>query len=167
MMLRLLPIGLFVVLADQALKWWVSIAIAPGETRIVLPALLNLTHVYNPGAAFGLFPSQQWLFIVAAAGVLLYAWLQRAHIERQPFLMQFGIVLGLGGALGNLIDRVWRGAVLDFVDVFVIPVFNVADMAITVGVACIIWTVLFDRTVEGKDLDEGTFDKEGDEAWKN
>lgn len=142
-MVRLLPIGLLVVILDQLTKWWISGAIPVGERRMVLPALLHVTHVYNPGAAFGLFPSQQWLFIGAAVGVLTYAWMQREYIAGQPLLMRFGIVLGLAGAVGNTIDRVWRGAVLDFIDVIIIPVFNVADVAITVGVACVLWTVLF------------------------
>lgn len=141
------PIGLFVVVADQATKWWISRLIPPGQTRTVLPTMLHFTHVYNPGAAFGLFPSQQWLFISAAVAVLVYAWIERAQIRKQPVIMQIGIALGLAGAIGNTIDRIWRGAVLDFIDVIVIPVFNVADMAITVGVALVIWAVLFGQTV--------------------
>lgn len=157
-MWRLLPIGLIVILADQATKWWVSGAIPPGQTRMVLPTLLHLTHVYNPGAAFGLFPSQQWLFISAAVAVLLYVWFQREHIRRQPVVMQLGIVLGLAGAVGNTIDRVWRGAVLDFIDVIILPIFNVADMAITAGVALMIWAVVTRPTIT---------DTKGDDAWKN
>lgn len=154
-MSRLWPIGLLVVAADQATKWWVSGALAHGEVRMVLPTLLYFTHVYNPGAAFGLFPFRQWVFVVAAIAVGLYAWGQRQYIRRQPFLMQLGIVLGLAGAVGNTIDRVWRGAVLDFIDIVIIPVFNVADMAITFGAACMMWTVVFHRPepVNGKTTD--------------
>src|SRR5690625_3217915 len=112
-MVRLLPVGLLVVAADQATKWWVSGAIPVGETRAVLPAMLYFTHLYNPGAAFGLFPSQQWLFIGAAAAVTLYAWMQRGVLRTQPVLLRIGVMLGLAGAWGNTIDRVWRGAVLD------------------------------------------------------
>lgn len=154
-MRRLLPIGLTVVVADQASKWWISGVIPQGQTRVVLPALLHFTHVYNPGAAFGLFPSQQWLFVSAAVAVLLYAWFQREQICKQPLLMQAGIVLGLAGAVGNTIDRLWRGAVLDFIDIIILPVFNVADIAITSGVALVIWTVLVGRH------------EEGDAAWKD
>lgn len=145
-MSRLWALAFIVVAADQVTKWWVSTAIPVGEVRTVLPAMLHLTHVYNPGAAFGLFPKAQWVFLLAAAGVFVYAWVRREDIRRQPFLMRFGIALGLAGAGGNAVDRLLRGAVLDFIDVIIIPVFNVADIAITTGVACIMWTVLMDRT---------------------
>lgn len=136
-------VGLAVVLVDQATKTWVSHTLTPGETRMILPGLLHLTYVYNPGAAFGLFPSQQLLLTIVAGAVLLYAWMQRRLISEQSFAMRLGITLGLAGAVGNTIDRIWRGAVLDFVDVLVLPVFNIADTAIVIGVATLFVVILF------------------------
>lgn len=166
-MSRLWPIGLLVVAADQGTKWWIGHALAVGETRMVLPTLLYFTHVYNPGAAFGLFPSQQWLFIGAAFAVLAYAWAERERIAQQPLLLRFGVVLGLAGAIGNVIDRILRGAVLDFIDIIIIPVFNVADMAITVGVVCIMWTLIVHRPDTGEDASVERRKREGDGTWKN
>lgn len=152
-MSRLTALAFIVVAADQATKWWIRAAIPVGEVRTVLPALLHFTHVYNPGAAFGLLPDARWLFLGAAAAVFVYAWLRREEIRAQPFAMRLGIALGLAGAAGNVIDRLWRGAVLDFIDVFIIPVFNVADMAITTGVSCILWAVVLDRSA-GADAED-------------
>lgn len=141
--MRFSLVGLAVVLIDQATKAWVSHALTPGETRVLLPGMLQLTYVYNPGAAFGLFPSQQVFLTLVAGAVLVYAWMKRRLISQQSFAMRLGITLGLAGAIGNTIDRVWRGAVLDFVDVLVLPVFNVADTAIVTGVAILFLVILF------------------------
>lgn len=141
--MRFSLVGLAVVLVDQATKAWVSHSLTPGEARMILPGLLHMTYVYNPGAAFGLFPSQQLFLTVVAGAVLLYAWMKRHLISQQSFAMRLGITLGLSGAVGNTIDRIWRGAVLDFIDVHVLPVFNVADMAIVTGVAILIAVILF------------------------
>ncbi len=123
---------------------------APGESRTILPGLLHVTHVYNPGAAFGLFPSQQLLLTVIAGALLVYAWIKRRQIRRQSFAMRLGITLGLAGAAGNAVDRVWRGAVLDFIDVPMLPVFNVADTAIVIGVAVLFAVILFQPDGPGR-----------------
>lgn len=136
-------VGLAVVILDQATKAWVSASIAPGETRIVVPGWLHVTHVYNTGAAFGLLASQQVLLTVVAGALLLFAWTQRRFISGQPAPVRLGVALGLGGAVGNTLDRVWRGAVLDFLSVPWIPVFNVADMCIVAGVSVLLAVLLF------------------------
>ncbi|HEY8418108.1 MAG TPA: signal peptidase II, partial [Limnochordales bacterium] len=124
---------------------WVISRLAPGQSRPVLPGLLYLTRLHNPGAAFGLFAYQQELLAAGAVLVLLVAWWRRREIQRLPSGMRFGLALGLGGAVGNLIDRVGRGAVVDFIDILVLPVFNVADTAIVAGVVILIWYVLLGR----------------------
>lgn len=141
--MRFSLVGLAVVVLDQATKAWISYALTPGETRTVIPGLLHVTYVYNPGAAFGLLQSQQLLLTIVAVAVLLYAWSKRHLISQQSFAMRLGITLGLAGAVGNTIDRIWRGAVLDFVDVPWIPIFNVADTAIVIGVIIIFAVILF------------------------
>ena len=141
----MVTLGLVVVVLDQLSKLWVISRLAPGESRPVLPGLLYLTRLHNPGAAFGLFAYHQELLAAGAALVLLVAWWRRRDIQRLPAGMRLGIGLGLGGAVGNLIDRVARGTVVDFIDVLVLPVFNVADIAIVAGAAILIWYVLFSR----------------------
>jgi len=146
---RMVAVGLAVVVVDQAAKWWVVHRLAPGIRNPVLPGLIYLTRVHNPGAAFGLFPYQHILLSLGALGVLFFAWWRRRDIQRLPAGMRFAIALGLGGATGNLIDRLLRSAVVDFIDLGILPVFNVADVAIVTGVALLSWFVLTGRDVAG------------------
>ena len=139
-----------VFLLDQGTKWWVAGTLALGETRTVISGLFNLTHVHNRGAAFGLFAHFEsvWaaaLLIVfsAAAMVLVLVLLWRNHAPR---LAGWGLALILGGAAGNLLDRLRAGRVVDFLDFHLgpyhWPAFNVADAAIVVGAATLIYQVL-------------------------
>jgi signal peptidase II len=133
-----------IVLADQLTKWAVLAHFAPGERR-ELAAFLNLVLVYNKGAAFSMFadaPGWQTPLLIAfalgAAGIVSYLML-RNPAKR---LLCLGLALILGGALGNLIDRVRFGHVVDFIDFHALgwhwPAFNVADSGITVGALLLI-----------------------------
>lgn len=129
---------------DQATKEWALAAFK--EPVAVLPSL-NLVLVHNPGAAFGFLSRaggwQRWFFIAVglAIGVFVAVWLWRAVRAGQRWAPA-GLCLVLGGALGNVWDRIVRGAVVDFIDVYYgtwhWPAFNVADTAITVGAALVI-----------------------------
>ena len=119
------------------------------ESRAVLPDILNITHVQNTGIAFGLFRERGWsliaLAILAATGIIWY-WsrLQRRH-ELVGWPLTLALSLPLGGALGNLLDRVRLGHVIDFIDVGWWPVFNLADAAITIGAALFAWYCIASR----------------------
>ena len=140
--------GLIIVL-DQLTKLWVVSALRLGQS-IELTSFFNLVFVYNPGAAFSFLSDaggwQRWFFVGLALAVS--GWLTlliRQHaVER---LLPLAAALILGGALGNVIDRIRFGAVVDFVDVHAAgwhwPAFNVADSAISLGVALLIWQQLF------------------------
>ena len=132
-------------ITDQIAKEW---ALAALKTPVALMPSLNLILVHNPGAAFGFLSQaggwQRWLFIVVglAIGVLVAVWLrQTARVGHRE--LSTGLSLVLGGALGNVWDRIVRGAVVDFIDIyygrFHWPAFNVADAAITVGAAIVIF----------------------------
>lgn len=140
--------GLIIAL-DQLTKFWVVSALSLGQS-IELTGFLNLVFVYNPGAAFSFLSDaggwQRWFFVVLALAVS--AWLTfliRQHAAER--LLPLAATLILGGALGNVIDRIRFGAVVDFVDVHAAgwhwPAFNVADSAISVGVALLLWQQLF------------------------
>lgn len=134
------PWGLsgLILVADQCTKHLIVSRFAPGESLPILPPLLHLTYVQNPGAAFGLFKGQQRFFILIAVPLILYlSWLLRrgASVRSLP---AWGCALALGGAVGNLIDRLRLGYVIDFIDLRVWPVFNLGDSAITVGVALLL-----------------------------
>jgi len=133
---------------DQLSKWLVQKALALGESIRVLP-FFDLVLVYNPGAAFSFLSSasgwQRHLFtVIALAASALIVYLLRRYAHDRLFC--FALSLILGGAVGNLIDRVLLGAVVDFLDVHAVgyhwPAFNLADSAITVGAALLIWDSL-------------------------
>ncbi len=143
-----------VVLVDQATKVLVSSSLELYE-RIVLLPVLELTRLHNEGAAFSLLASasgwQRWFFILLGSGVslMLMVWLRRIRTPEQT-LLALGLSLVLGGALGNVVDRVWLGHVVDFIHFHwgesYFPAFNVADSAITIGAACL----LLDAFREGR-----------------
>jgi signal peptidase II len=145
---RLGALGLMLATAivDQASKYWVlNLTDLPFGDRIAVMPTLDLVLTWNQGISYGLFrqdgPLGRWLLVGATvvAIVLLAAWLLRA--ERR--LVQAGLALIVGGAIGNLVDRVVHGAVVDFVYFHVLDfswyVFNLADCAIVAGVAALLY----------------------------
>ena len=142
---RWLFASLAIVILDLATKAWVTQAFRLGEVREVT-SFFNLVLVHNTGAAFSILAGaggwQRWLFIGLAIGIcgVLLVLLQRHHEHR---LAATALALLVGGALGNVWDRVSLGYVVDFVQLhaggYYWPAFNVADSAITVGVTLLIW----------------------------
>lgn len=129
-------IVLLVVATDQLTKWWVG---SPDRPRVILEwGFFRIQVVHNTGAAFGLLPGQSLpLMIVAVVGILaLVAIILRAR-RRYRYLISWGTTIGisllLGGASGNLVDRISRGEVTDFISIGIWPSFNVADSAIVTG----------------------------------
>jgi signal peptidase II len=145
---RWLGVSAAVVVADLATKAWVSRAFVPGDVLQVTP-FFNLVLTYNAGAAFSFLAGaggwQRWFFtaVAIAISVALVVMLRRPHRDR---LVPLALSLVLGGALGNLWDRVTLGHVVDFVQLhaagYYWPAFNVADSAICVGVALLVWDAL-------------------------
>jgi signal peptidase II len=138
-----LPVALLVVAADQGAKAWIvglNLGIGGGPD---VPGPLRITLVENPGISYGLFQDgadwTRWLFTVFALAVTvaLGVWARRS--ERLPVALGLGLIMG--GALGNVADRVFRGAVVDFIDARALGfpwIFNLADTAITVGIMLLI-----------------------------
>lgn len=140
MWLFLLPLA--VVIIDQLSKYIVVESMALGESIPLIDGIFHLTYILNPGAAFGMFAHSRLFFIVigvAVIGIIMWA---RKEILASPWEVKAGCGLFLGGAIGNLIDRVRQGTVIDFFDFRVWPVFNIADIAICIGVGLIIWNLL-------------------------
>jgi signal peptidase II len=143
---------LFVVLADQLTKLWIMHSLPLYGKRIIIPGFFNLVHVTNTGAAFGLLAGEHALwrqvFFVGVALVALGA-IFLVYRQTKTKGLVFTIAVGLiaGGAVGNLIDRIRFGAVVDFLDFYVKnyhwPAFNVADSAITVGVGLFLAASIF------------------------
>jgi signal peptidase II len=110
----------------------------------LIPGILSFTYILNDGAAYGIFAGKQGMLItltsVVLVGMIAYAFLMRKKISAMEKL-SLGLIVG--GGIGNLIGRISNGMVLDFIDIHIIPVFNVADIGITVGCFLLIITVLF------------------------
>lgn len=138
-----LLVSLAVLALDQWTKWLVELHLPRHAAEPIIPGLLSLTHVRNTGVAFGLFAAGgadggAWLLtllgLAALAAVGVYFWLA----PRDSRLLLVALALIVGGAVGNLLDRLVSGAVTDFIDVYVgvhhWPSFNVADSAISIGI---------------------------------
>lgn len=138
-------IALIVLIADQASKAWVLENIPLNATLDLLPPLGNvflLTHITNAGAAFGLFPQLSIVFtFVALAVSFAIVWYHRS-IPAGQWLVRISLGLQLGGAIGNLIDRLRFGYVIDMLYVRLVPVFNIADSAIVTGVVLLMWHLM-------------------------
>jgi len=150
---RTQALALIVVLLvlDQLSKWWILTQVMnPPKIIDVLP-FANLVLVWNPGVSFGMFntgsPWAPWILsgFAAAVCIFLLVWMFR---QSEPWVT-FGIAMIVGGAIGNVVDRLIHGAVVDFVDLhaggYHWPAFNVADAAITVGAVLLILDSLFHR----------------------
>ena len=156
-MLKWLGIALAVIVVDHLSKWWVSSTLDYQEAVPVLP-FFSLVLVHNTGAAFSFLADaggwQRWFFIAVglAATVIIVRLLGRHSHEPR---LAFALALVLGGALGNVIDRVVLGHVVDFLYFhyrsLAWPAFNVADSAITIGAALLIWDSLRGKPSATKD----------------
>lgn len=144
-MLKWLGLSGLIIILDQASKAWLAAAFQLGE-KLTLTPFFDLVFVFNRGAAFSFLSNaggwQRWFFVALALGISIWIVIElRRHSAAHR--MSFALSLVLGGALGNVIDRLNYGAVIDFLSFHVAgyfwPAFNVADSAITVGVALLLW----------------------------
>jgi signal peptidase II len=142
---RWLLVSIAVIALDQATKAWVSAVFRDGESLTLTP-FFNLVLAYNTGAAFSVFAGaggwQRPFFItVALVASVTIIYLLRKHAGEQRFSLALSLILG--GAMGNLIDRIVSGPVVDFIQVhagtYYWPAFNVADSAISVGAVLLLW----------------------------
>jgi len=135
-------LGLAVFVADQLLKRLVEEAMVLNESRPVIQDILHLTYIENSGGAFGVLAGNQLLLMagsVVALGVV--AWMLLVQPPSKTMAAGGGLVLG--GAAGNLLDRLSSGGVTDYLDFRVWPIFNLADVAIVIGVGFLVLNALF------------------------
>lgn len=144
-----LIISVIVVIADQLLKWWTVNNIALGTTVFENP-VLSLTYLQNTGAAWNILEGKRWFFYIIsiiAIAVILYFMHQ---LSKSSKIAMIALALALGGTIGNFIDRVRLGYVVDMLQIefFRFPVFNIADMGLTFGVLLLlIYVFMEDRKV--------------------
>ena len=131
-----------VILLDQITKFFALRFLQLNTPVPLIKNFLNLTLVYNRGAAFGFFQNQLFLFVLVslfAIGLILY------NLKTNSIILKLSLSLILGGAIGNLIDRLHFGFVVDFLDLRIWPVFNIADSVITVAALVLSWELLFNK----------------------
>ncbi|WP_165006608.1 MULTISPECIES: signal peptidase II [unclassified Enterococcus] len=133
---------------DQWVKWWITGQLALGETRSVIPGVLSLNHIRNTGAAWSMLEGKMWFFTVVTivAVVVVITLMIRNRTNGNRWFM-IGLSLILAGAIGNFIDRIRLGYVVDMfqTDFMNFPIFNVADISLVCGVICILIYIILDE----------------------
>lgn len=130
---------LLLILLDQASKWWVQWKLIPGQSVPIVPGALYFTLSFNSGIAFGLFPQFGGLFLWLSLAIVVVVTVYYLSLPAPSASTTAIASLLVGGALGNVLDRLRLGHVVDFIDFRVFPVFNLADTAVTC--ATILWIV--------------------------
>jgi len=145
--IKLLSWSLIIVLLDQITKILISRSIIYGDSISILGDVLRFTYIKNPGMAFGIQVGNRIFFTVFAliASIVILVYLFR--LKPENFSARFALASILGGAIGNLIDRIAYKEVIDFIDIRIIrwPIFNIADIAVTLGMILLIAFVMFDN----------------------
>jgi signal peptidase II len=149
---RWLPLSFALVVFDQWTKGWIERHYELGEYTPVF-SWLDIIRLHNPGAAFSFLADaggwQRWFFTIFAVGVsvMLVVWLRKVRLTTEP-LLAIALALVLSGAVGNVIDRIEHGYVVDFIHVHwqqaYFPAFNIADSAITIGAILLLWDAFAD-----------------------
>ena len=141
-------VGLLILAIDHTTKWLANTSLHPRQAIEIIPGYLRLSRVYNSGVAFGLFDNSDhpWkpyalgaMAVVAIAVIFIYS----ARMPSDRRLLQLALAITMSGILGNFIDRILRGYVIDFIEfhiheIFYWPTFNIADSAITIGIALLL-----------------------------
>ncbi len=151
---RLILVSGLIILTDQVTKYLVKINIVLYDQIVIIDNFFNLTHILNPGGAFGFLANSSptlrkfvFLFLSALVAIFVLWFYIRSALEFR--FLSYGLALIFGGAIGNLIDRFIYGKVIDFLDFYVgtshWPAFNVADSAINVGMGILIYNIIFKK----------------------
>ncbi|MBQ2022034.1 MAG: signal peptidase II [Peptococcaceae bacterium] len=136
------------LIADQAVKHLVRTTMVQGQSIPIIENIFHITYIENPGAAFGILANQRMLFLILTAvivGVMIYLYFSLSN-KKSLTAISLGIVVS--GAIGNFIDRFMQGTVTDFLDFRIWPIFNIADIAICVGLALICYFII----IKGEDI---------------
>ncbi|MCA1062301.1 signal peptidase II [Rossellomorea sp. AcN35-11] len=153
-------VALVVIGLDQLTKWLVVKRMTEGESIKVIENILYLTSHRNQGAAWGILQGQMWFFyiitVVVIVGIVYY---MQVH-AKGDILFSLSLAFMLGGAIGNFIDRVFRKEVVDFLNTYIFsydfPIFNIADAALTIGVALLLIYMYLDERKAKKENKHGS-----------
>ena len=154
-MLAFFAIVFGVIFFDRLSKWLVVIFLKGNESAVIIENVLQFTYLENRGAAFGMLADQRWVFLiistVALIGITVYMFRWRPDSK----LAYVSVSFIVGGGIGNMIDRIWLGYVIDFIDFCAFPkiwsyVFNVADSFVCIGAGMIMLYMVLSTIKEGK-----------------
>ncbi|WXJ94441.1 Lipoprotein signal peptidase [Neomoorella carbonis] len=137
---------------DQLSKYIIRVNFQPNESLPVINSVFHLTYINNPGAAFGLLANKTPVFVTVTVMVVVVILAAYRFLPPGRFTLRLALAMIAGGALGNLIDRLRFGYVVDFLDFRIWPVFNLADIAIVGGVVLLCWELLGPVSEQGKSL---------------
>ena len=155
-MYKFYSVAIVTIVLDQLTKWLVVKNMDLGERIGIWDPWIGILSHRNRGAAWGMLEGQMWIFTIITIAVIIgIAYFYVTEAKNKP-LLQFSLMLLLGGAVGNFIDRLFRGEVVDFADTYIpvinyhFPIFNVADMALTFAVILLFITIILDERAEKK-----------------
>lgn len=137
-----------ILILDQGSKFLIKNKLNLLESIPIIPDVFHLTYIENPGAAFGMLAHKRLFFILATIVILAIIFYLYFKVGKENKILAISLGLVVGGALGNLIDRVLTGTVTDFMDFRVFPIFNIADSAIIIGMM----VVAFQFIIKGEEL---------------
>jgi signal peptidase II len=138
----------FIAILDQVVKVIIINQVDLFQTISVIPGLFEITHIHNDGAAYNMFSQTPLLLIVLPALVMLAGLVYLGlTYKKKDTLLLFAIAMVIGGGLGNLIDRILKGYVVDYLNIQIIPIFNVADICICIGCGLLFIYLIF---IDGK-----------------
>ena len=148
--IKLLSWSAFIIFIDQITKFMVKNYMELSDSISVIGNVLRLTFIKNPGMAFGILIGGKLFYTVFASLACVVILVYLFRLKPENYWARFALASILGGAIGNLIDRLMYSEVVDFIDIRVIhwPVFNFADIAITVGMVILIAVVIFEKKKE-------------------
>ena len=131
-----------ITISDQLIKLYIENNFIYGESIAIIHNIFHITYVKNTGAAFGILKGKTTFFIIISAVIILFLLIYRYYLERSSLLdMSFALIIG--GAIGNLIDRVRLNYVVDYLDFRIWPVFNLADSAVVIGAIIFVIYIIF------------------------
>lgn len=146
----MIPLAIFLIIMDQLAKWIIVKTMAVGDSVSVIGEILEITSHRNYGAAWGMLQNQMiFFYIITVVVLVMIGYFYKKEAVNRP-LMQLGLVLVFSGAVGNFIDRLFRGNVVDFIDTKIInydfPIFNIADACLTIGVLVLLYEMLVNES---------------------
>ncbi len=150
---------IFSIILDQLTKMWALSVLKNGSSIKIIKDFLRFSYVENRGAAFGILQNQIWFFVIITFIMIIFLAYMFFKYKNITNISKFSIVLIAGGAIGNFIDRITRGFVVDFIDVrfgnfYDFPVFNVADSFVVCGTILLIILMLFNKFEKSENINE-------------